>query len=251
MGAVIVPILINLLSQNHKVKSRTVLIFLCPTMVAYLVLVIISIPPETPSVDLTPHDDPPAGWRTVGQQSYDMPDGPAFPDFTAKGSCTKASGTYASQRLVMRLDSCDNYTFQSSYTPGAPPATGTSYYFKADVQFLSGPTDAYCALLFGWTADEHWYAFKLGDASYEITRDPGQLPHDRMAGPAPSPAIKADASNRLTIISDGRNTRFYINGVRVSEQPVAAAGMNRIGIQAANYHDVAQCSFDNVELREP
>jgi hypothetical protein len=152
---------------------------------------------------------------------------------------------------VLRLDSCRDYTYQVGYE-SQPRRVAANFYFRADVQYISGPTDGYCVLLFGWKDHEHWYAFKLGRDNLEVTRNKGVLPHQILEGPRTDPVITPGRVHRLTFLSQGSQATFYINGSRVSQQEIASSeGETRLGVQAANRSDLVRCAFDNVELWLP
>jgi len=195
-------------------------------------------------------DGPPSGWRVVTQQSFEEQDGPATEDL--HDGCTNSIGAYSEKRLLLRLDSCRDYTYQVAFET-VTRRTDDSFYIAANVQYLSGPSDGYCALLIGWQDNEHYYAFKLGRDTFEVTRDKGGLPHQGIDGIRSDPAIRSGASNRIAILSDGDITRLAINQVVVSEPHGldAKAGQLRLGVQATTRSDLVTCAFDDIELRTP
>lgn len=194
-----------------------------------------------------PQDVPPTQWKILVQQPFNLPNGPA----TQRQSfgCSDDSGSFEGGRLVLRIDTCRDHTYQVGYEP-QPHQVGADYYLTADVQYVSGPVDGYCVFLFGIRDSEHWYAFKVNRDSFEITRDKGVLPHQVLDGPRTDPAINVGKTNRLSVLMEEGKGSFYINGAKVSDQEILAPdGITNVGVQAAKWSDVARCGFDNVELR--
>ena len=56
--------------------------------------------------------------------------------------------------------------------PPASPIVG-DFYAAADVKKVAGPTDVWCAVLFGYTGVEAWYAFKIREHEWMLTQDVG------------------------------------------------------------------------------
>ena len=197
-----------------------------------------------PSVDFRPPD-----WATQTTQQFPYPDGEATSGL--QDGCTASSVRYERERLVLRLDSCRDYTYQVGYEPTPFRPVG-AYLLEVDVQYVSGPEDGYCTLLFNWHDSEHWFAFKLSRDKIEITRNRGGLPHSALDGPRAHPAIRPNQINRLAVMVRDRDVNFYLNGFEVSNQEITPdGGETRLGIQAANRSDVVRCAFDNVELLTP
>lgn len=195
-------------------------------------------------------DSAPRNWRLTDQQHFEHPDGPAF--HADRQGCDSTSGQYEEKALILHLDSCRDYTLQVGYT-AHPRTLGDKYFLTADVAYLSGPHDGYCGLLVGWKDNEHYYAFKIGLDTFQVTRDKGGLPHQRVAEPVGPVKINTGKYNRLAVLSEGVNTRFYINGVEVTSLSGlnSISGQTRLAAQAANSSDLITCRFDNVELRVP
>jgi hypothetical protein len=80
------------------------------------------------------------------------------------------------------------------------------------------------------------------------------LPHQILEGPRPDPIIKPGQVNRLAVLLEGGQAKFYINGAQVSQQEVdSSVSETRIGAQAAvvasifrmrrrkiSYHEIAR-----------
>ncbi|MFG3602514.1 hypothetical protein [Micromonospora chersina] len=204
---------------------------------------------------IDPTAEPPAGWRLVSANAFDHPDGPiGLGDEwrCPNGSMSHGSGSFSSSRLVLQIRSNCDYTYQVGYS-SKEASTGAELYLGADVEFVSGPSDGYCALLFGYVDSEHWYAFKISRDAFEVTQNDGMgSNHIRLDDRRPSAVIIDGAPNRMAVLSSGSEVSFYINRRLVAKHSISnLAGITRVGAQAANFRDVVRCAFDNVELLVP
>jgi hypothetical protein len=136
-------------------------------------------PSAAPSFSAAPYPLPPSGWKLAAHEEFAATDAPVVGGnewVCEDGSTSHGSGSYMDGRLLLRVDSSCNYTYQVGYEL-QPRSVGPQYYFAADVEYVSGPADGYCVLLAGWEDSEHWYAFKLNRDAFEVTRNRGSLPH--------------------------------------------------------------------------
>lgn len=256
---IIVGFIINVITGRHNL-SRVPTKWLVIALIADVIIIggLTVLPQVIPndgnegSSSAPAKDVPPQGWRTVATAQFDQPDGPAAGPL--HDACTNSAAYFESNRLTLNLDSCRDYTYQVAYQQ-KPYAANNLYYFRADVQYLGGPADAYCAILVGWRDHEHYYAFKLGRDNYEITRNKGGLPHEGVDGPRTVPGIKPDAANRLVVLAQSQSVSFYINGLEVARRNSRnfpeLAGEMWLAAQATHKSNLVECAFDNVELRVP
>lgn len=187
-----------------------------------------------------------ARWPLLASQDYE------HPSFRLPSSTDTPFGETRTEldhgRLVMVLSTRRDYTHQVGLDPRQP--TVQDFYVQADVQLVEGPEDSFCGLLFGWHDNEHWYGDKIGRTQFEVTRNPGQLPHQRLDGPRMVEAIRQDRPNRMSILARGGRVSFFVNDRLVSSRQIGdTTGQVWLAAQAANTPDALRCAFDNVILR--
>jgi hypothetical protein len=152
-------------------------------------------------------------------------------------------------RLVLLAQSNRDFTYQAGVSR-RPPTVG-DFYFSARARLVAGPDDANCGLLFRWRDNEHWYAFKIFKDRYEITQNPGQLPHRILLGPSKL-GPNSQQALKIEIFARGSLFQFFLNGHVVDERDIKDfEGQLWLEAQATRYASSLQCSFDDVLVRAP
>jgi hypothetical protein len=148
-----------------------------------------------------------------------------------------------------------NVTFQSNRdatqeVPPASPIVG-DFYAAADVKKVAGPTDAWCAVLFGYTGVEAWYALKIREHEWMLTQDVGTPDHNKLAGPNQDGAI--GEITRVAIFVHNGETKFYLNNVEAGPVPGLRPppGQVWLALQVPAQRSAVECAFDNLIVRVP
>jgi hypothetical protein len=142
-----------------------------------------------------------------------------------------------------------------TYFEVAPVASYSDFLFSEAVRRIGGqPTtdQAYWGMYFRAHGD-HYYAFKINDLlQYGIGVSGEQGWHD-LVGWTRSPLIESGTSNVLTVIADGQELYFFINGAPVETIGDATYPNGNVGLLAGLDFVEAQDTFfqfDDVELRQ-
>ncbi|WP_344080208.1 hypothetical protein [Luedemannella helvata] len=158
------------------------------------------------------------------------------------GAATQSEG-----HLDLSLATKRDYTYW--YPESGTPAV-RDFHLEATITHAQGSEDSYCGLLFGWRDNEHWYAVKLGRTNFEVTRNPGSLPHEPLDGIRELKELSADTPNRVAILALAGRVTVYINDRQVALlDGIDTFGQIRLAGQAAHLAQPLRCSFDDVRLR--
>ncbi|KAB8139743.1 DUF1080 domain-containing protein [Chloroflexia bacterium SDU3-3] len=159
----------------------------------------------------------------------------------------------ADDRYELRLVPSKKEVFVGTNHPFLTPS---SYYFSVDVQKTQGATDDDgCALLYDAQDDRAFSLFRIREKaqSFSLTSvvdsDKWQVVQNRTV----ARQIRAGAWNRLSILANGYQMIFFINGTQVASviQDRDARGGVDFGIIGMQAGGTTTCLFDNAQLRIP
>jgi hypothetical protein len=135
--------------------------------------------------------------------------------------------------------------------PSVTPVTDFS--LSIDGQQIEGSQDGQYGLVLRLLDEYNYYLFMIDqDKNYSF-----QLYNDgewsTITYGTISPAVLQDAGNRITVIGEGNNFRFYINDTFFSEETdyTLTSGKYGIAVGLTYPEDQALFEFDNFELRSP
>lgn len=186
-------------------------------------------------------------WGVVGALDYEVP--PWHKEFTSpRGSSYLA---VEGGRYLVGISSTRDATQPAHVDGKAASPVLRDFYFEADVEYVQGPSDGYCGLMFGKEADEHWWAVVFGRRSLTVTQNPGSLPHRYIYDPDDVKALRPDRKNRLAILKQGGDLSIFLNGRTVTElhDLAIADGTVWLAAQSKSRPIWVRCAFDNLLLR--
>jgi hypothetical protein len=176
-------------------------------------------------------------------------------DFESGGVPSLGPPNEFGEGVAYRKDGRLDVTFQSNRdatqeVPPASPIVG-DFYAAADIKKVAGPTDAWCAVLFGYTGVEAWYAFKIREHEWMLTQDVGAPDHNKLAGPNQNNAI-SEVTHVAIFVRDGE-TKLYLNNVEVGPVPGMRPPPGRVwlALQVPAQRSAVECAFDNFIVRAP
>ena len=151
-------------------------------------------------------------WPLLISQNYRH-----FTDWTPKSSGTSAFGTETTDavdgQFILTLTS-DRDETDLVGPDGKNQPTATDFFLQADVDYMGGPQDGYCVLIFGFTKSEHWWALKVGDQNLAITQDNGGLPHRYIYGPESYSAFTEQKPHHVVIFKQAGQVEAFVNHYR-------------------------------------
>jgi hypothetical protein len=148
--------------------------------------------------------------------------------------------TLHSSRIEMPRRRCHQHLLSSA-----------NFYAAADIKKVAGPTDAWCAVLFGYTGVEAWHAFKIREHEWMLTQDVGAPDHNKLAGPNQNNAI-SEVTHVAIFVRDGE-TKLYLNNVEVGPVPGIRPPPGRVwlALQVPAQRSAVECAFHNFIVRAP
>jgi hypothetical protein len=153
-------------------------------------------------------------------------------------------------RLVLIVESNRDFTYQVGVS--RRPASVADFYARADVELLDGPAGSYCGVLFRWRDREHWLAFKLSGTGFQVTQNPGHLPHRLIMGSVTDPRVNPRGPNTLELMAHGSRVQLFVNRHLVDDLDIQDFdGQVWLAAQAAREASILNCAFDNIEQRAP
>ena len=133
--------------------------------------------------------------------------------------------------------------------PSVDPVT--DFILSVDAQQIEGPQNGQHGLVFRLLDQNNYYLFMIDldkNYSFELYNE-GEwftLTYGNI-----SPSVLQNDENRITVIGEGSNFRFYINDIFISEETDLSllSGRSGIAIGLTSPQDQAKFEFDNFELR--
>lgn len=135
--------------------------------------------------------------------------------------------------------------------PSVTPTT--DFNLSVDARELNGPQNGQYGLVFRLLDENNYYLFLIDqfkNYSFELYNEGEWF---TITYGTISPAILHDEENRIVVIGEGPNFRFYINNMFISEESdhMLTSGKCGIAIGLTTPQDQAVFEFDNFEIRSP
>ena len=131
--------------------------------------------------------------------------------------------------------------------------TVSDLYLTVEGQQTSGDTDVQYGLVFRRVDRDNYYIFRIrGDGEYQLrVRYEGEW--DTLISWTASPLILPGQVNRLTVVAEGADFDFYVNGQLLDEYSDSKLSEGKVALVVGldDEGDTGTIEFDNFEVRSP
>lgn len=188
-------------------------------------------------------------WPLLISQNYEHP-ATWRPESESESSFGKEETNIEHGWFVLTLNSNRDETDLTS-PDGTNMPVLSDFYLQIDVNYLEGPDDGACAIVFGETASEHWWGLSLGGDTLHLTQNDAEFPHRDVKKSQQSDILRQGRASHIGILKHGQSLQIFLNSYRVMSLDHLDIANGRIWVapQAWSQSDFVRCAFDNLAVR--